>query len=40
MKVDKIIELTKLEPRTVNAGLASLLIKGLVIEDTSGYKLR
>lgn len=40
LKVDNIIELTKLEPRMVNVGLANLLIKGLIIEDTVGYKLK
>ncbi|MBU2101624.1 DNA-processing protein DprA [Patescibacteria group bacterium] len=40
LKVDKIIELTKLEPRMVNVGLASLTIKGLVVEEATGYKLK
>jgi DNA processing protein len=40
LKVDKIIELAKLEPRIVSISLASLIIKELVIEDTAGYKLK
>ncbi|PIR98044.1 MAG: DNA-protecting protein DprA [Candidatus Colwellbacteria bacterium CG10_big_fil_rev_8_21_14_0_10_42_22] len=40
LKVDKIIELTKLEPRTVNVCLASLIIKELVLEEGTGYKLK
>jgi len=40
LRVDKIIELTKLEPRRASVGLASLIIRGLIMEDTTGYKLK
>jgi len=38
LKVDNIIKLAKLEPRIVSVNLAALIIKGLVIEDATGYK--
>ncbi len=40
LKVDNIIELIKLEPRMVSVNLATLVVKGLIMEDTTGYKLK
>ncbi len=37
LDVDKIIELTKLEPRAVNQTLSFLLLKGFIKETGSGY---
>jgi len=40
LQVDKIIELTNLEPQAVNRELALLIISGLVEEDGSGYTIK
>lgn len=37
--VDKIIEITNLEPQVANRGLTLLLIKNLIKEDEYGYKI-
>ncbi|OGY56405.1 MAG: DNA protecting protein DprA, partial [Candidatus Colwellbacteria bacterium RBG_13_48_8] len=38
--VDRLLELTKLEPRTVSIGLTSLTLKGYLIEERSVYSLK
>lgn len=38
--VDKIITITKLEPRTVNQTLSFLLIKGIIKETENGYAIK
>ncbi|MDD5710923.1 MAG: DNA-processing protein DprA [Candidatus Colwellbacteria bacterium] len=40
LRVDNIIELAKLEPRVASVALTALVIKGLIVEDTAGYKLK
>lgn len=39
MDIDKITEVTKLEPRTANQTISFLLIKGILREDSSGYMI-
>jgi len=39
LNVDKIIELTKLDPQIVNQALASLVVKGLIQEAQGGYTI-
>ena len=39
LSVDKIIELTKLEPRVINQAIAVLIINGLIKETEKGYTL-
>lgn len=38
--IDKVIAITKLEPRTVNQTLSFLLIKGVIKENESGYMIK
>jgi predicted transcriptional regulator len=38
--VDKIITMTKLEPRTANQALGFLLIKGMIKETENGYIIK
>ncbi|MBT9151639.1 MAG: DNA processing protein DprA [candidate division WS2 bacterium] len=39
LPVDKIVELTKLDPQIVNSSLASLIIKGFIQEAGGGYTI-
>ncbi|MEK7114470.1 MAG: DNA-processing protein DprA [Patescibacteria group bacterium] len=39
LNIDKIIELTKLEPRVVNQSLAVLIIQGIINETEKGYTI-
>lgn len=39
LKIDKIVELTKLKPQTVNQALALLIVNGAINETEKGYNL-